>query len=407
MALTSDHSRADLDDHAFPTVPASAGARLPAALRWLAVPVVLALLILVGMATTATQQDSSNRGEETAGARAADRSEDQPVARPDAADTNIEPVTVTARTDRGDVDITFGVDGVARLSPTGGGGGDAGVGPTVDLVPGTEAGFTLSEDGRLEPVAPGQLGDDDFGFRTDREGVIVDVPGDTPILLRPDGVQGGVSASDVGLDYATIPPDENGEVVLADGTTLTPIENPAPARVVVIDSDDLPWTWVFGTIATVAVISALAGYLLHRRRPEPLVTDAGFMVTAGFDTMSESGFQQFLHELAADPDLARAVRLGFHAAEQGLGVLPPRKRSETPNEWAARVVGIRPELSPALTSLCDVFARARFGPEPVSHHDRVAVIEQLATLRSSGSHRSSGEPRSEPAATVGAAGTGR
>ncbi len=408
MSLTSDHSRADLDEPAFATVPAPAGAqaRLPGALRWLAVPVVLALLVLVGMATTATQQDSSNRGEETAGAGAADRAEDQPVASADASDTDNEPVTVTARTDRGDVDITFDVDGVARLSPTGGESGDTGVGPTVDLVPGTEAGFTLSEDGRLEPVAPGQLGDDDVGFRSDREGVIVDVPGDTPILLRPNGAQGGVSASDVDLDYQTIPPDENGEVVLADGTTLTPIENPAPTQVAVLDSDDLPWTWVFGTIATVAVISALTGYLLHRRRPEPLVTDAGFMVTAGVDTMSDSGFQQFLRELAADPDPARAVRLGFHAAEQGLGVLPPRKRSETPNEWAARVAGTRPELSAALTSLCDVFARARFGPEPVGHHDRATVIEQLSRLRSSGSHRSSGEPRSEPAEKAGAARTG-
>lgn len=374
---------------ATPVVPR---VRLVRSLRWLAIPILLGLLVTVGMATTATEQGPSSGGDESSGSGAAGQGDDRTGGLPDTTDTEIEPVTVTAGTDRGDVDVTFDTDGVVRLSPAGTE-GDTGTGPTVDLVPGTESGFTMSEDGRLEPVAPGQLGDDGIGFRADSEGVIVEVPGDSPILLRPDGERGGVSASDVDLDYEPLAPDENGELVLDDGTTLSPIENPAPTGVVVVaDAGDLPWTWVFSTIAAVAVVSALTGYLLHRTRPEPTATDVGFMVTAGIDTMSDSGFEEFLHELAIDPDPARAVRLGFHAAEQGLGVLPPRRKAETPNEWATRVGADRPELAAALATLSDVFARARFGPAPVGDGDRDTVIEQLRRVRSSGPSRSS-EPR--------------
>ncbi len=90
--------------------------------------------------------------------------------------------------------------------------------------------------------------------------------------------------------------------------------------------------------------------------------------------------------LAADPDPARAIRLAFAAAERGMGSLPARLDTETPFEWNARVAVDRAELNDPLSTLCSLFATARFAPRRPTPADRDLAVDELRLLAHLANH---------------------
>ncbi|MDH3293804.1 MAG: DUF4129 domain-containing protein [Acidimicrobiia bacterium] len=347
--------------------------------RWMVLPGAILLLALVGLALAAEPEpERPNGASQSPTSEIEQRSLDDQSGTGDSDNDSVRSPSVTVSSDRGEVEIRFDPDGVARASVE----GDA---TEFDLVPGTESGVRLDENGRLQPVPPGRIGPDDVGFTPSSEGVDVHAAGNPIVELRPDGVSGGVSATEYadgpdgddgqGRGAGTTLTPGNGVVELSDGTTISPVEEPG-GSLIATPAGPMPWRWIFTTIAALAVISATVGYLLHRNYQEADLQVQATPTTARVD----ENFEQFLARLAADGDPKRAIRLGFHAVEQGLGGLPVRNGNETPFEWHRRVSDTIPTVEEPLGHICDLFAKARFAPGDATVDDRDRMIWAIQAL---------------------------
>jgi hypothetical protein len=327
------------------------------------------LLALVGMALSSNPEPEQANTGPTQPTQVEPRELDDPASPADDGDNDTaDSPSVTISTERGDVDIRFDPGGVARASVDGG--------TEFDLVQGTESGLRLDSDGRLEPVPPGQIEPDDLGLTPTGRGIDVLSPGNPVVELRPDGVTGGISATEFDGDNATTLTPNDGVVELNDGSTISPVEPPADGLLVAAPAGPMPWRWIFTTIAALAVGSATIGYLLHRGYQEAELR----VPMAPTTTRIDENFEQFLARLAADDDPTRAIRLGFHAVEQGLSGLPVRDENETPFEWHHRVANTVPTVDEPLGRICDLFAKARFAPGDATEDDRRRMIEEIRTL---------------------------
>ena len=325
---------------------------------------------MVGLALSAAPRPET--GEQEQPSEQADPSpQNRPLPEPSAGQTEVDPPSVTITTENGTIEVRFDPDGVARAGVDGQDG-------EFDLVPGTGSGVRLTPDGRLEPVPPGMIGPGDLGLTPADQGVDLHAPDNPPVELRPDGRTGGVSASQFDGEAVTPLTGPDGIVALDDGTTISPIELPAEGTATIVAARrELPWRWIATTIAALAVASALTGYLLHRSHVEP-----SFSVTTTLDwaTDGTENFEGFLDRLAADPDPTRAIRLAFHAVEQGLSGLPLRREEETPFEWHRRASDTVPAVESTLGRICDLYAKARFAPGQATEQDRSDMITHLRRL---------------------------
>ena len=207
--------------------------------RWLALPAAIFLMALVGMAVSSSNAPESQDQER--GADNPTQGESQPLTNPDTdADggndgLTADPPSVTISNERGDIELRFDPDGVARASTSDQDG-------EFDLVPGTSAGVRLNEEGRLEPVPPAEIGEGDIGLTPSSEGVDLLAPGNPLVELRPDGELGGVSATEFDGETATSLTSGTGEVALDDGTTISPIEAPGEGFTVIAgEPATMPW----------------------------------------------------------------------------------------------------------------------------------------------------------------------
>ncbi len=343
-------------------------------MRWLVIPALLALFAIVGMAVASNEPVSSTE--------AADQnqpSQVQPAEEDGAFEAQPEPtpagtpeVTVSSR--EGDATVRFDGDGVVRVRPD-----DEVGGGEIPLEPGTDDSYQISQGGLLTPVPADRTAEEqansgvvlapggDFG-------VVVVTPEGDSVRLQADGVTGGVSAVDLNDESTPLQPNSDGLVVLDDGTTIGPLEEPGQFVTIATDDvPDVPWVLVFSIIGVVALVSAATGLFLHRKSEDaPIVM--GRAPGAQLQTMA---FSELLERLAADPDPTRAVRIGFDAAQAGLGGLPSRSVDETPFEWQDRVSQLRPDAAEPVQLLCDLFARARFAPGVCDETDRATMMEQL------------------------------
>lgn len=286
---------------------------------------------------------------------------------------------VTVSSGQGDVAVRFDGDGVVRARPAEGqpDKGD----PEISFAPGQAGSYQIADGGELTPVPTDRSVDDleeqgvvlapggDFG-------VVVVTPEGDSVRLQADGESGGVSAVDLNDDATPIVPNDDGLLVLDDGTTIGPLEEPAQFITIQDEAEDMPWAFIFTTIAVVAAVSAATGLYLHRKSEEAPIVMGG---SPGSEIRTVP-FAELMERLAADPDPTRAVRVGFDAAQAGLGGLPSRTVDETPFEWEARVSEARPEVSEPVQELCDLFARARFAPGVADEQDRKAMMDQLRII---------------------------
>ena len=340
--------------------------------RWMALPAAVLLLAMVGMALSASPEpERTNNNSPNQSTELNERTLDDDTNQSgdeNSPDTFDSP-SVTVSSGAADVEIRFDPDGVARASVDG---GDT----EFDLVQGTESGVRVTDDGELEPVPPGEIGTDDLAFAPTHNGVDVLAPGSPITELRPDGASGGVSATEFdGENVNSLTPD-SGVVELNDGTTISPIEPPSDRLIIASPAGPMPWRWIFTTLAALAITSATIGFLLHHNH-----TEAELRTESGPDsTRVDENFDQFLARLASDEDPTRAIRLGFHAVEQGLGGLPERRENETPFEWHQRVSKTIPTVEEPLGRICDLFAKARFAPGDATIEDRQLMIAEIRSL---------------------------
>ena len=338
--------------------------------RWLVIPAAVFLLVVVGLALSSAPRPESVEQEQP-NEQAESRPDAPELPEPTADQSPADPPSVTITSDNGSIEIRFDPDGVARASTEN---GDA----EYDLVPGTSSGVRLGADGTLEPVPPGMIGPDDVGLTPTDQGVDVHAPDNPLVELRPDGRTGGVSATELSGETVTPLTGPDGTVSLNDGTTISPIELPGEGGLIVAsDPREMPWRWIASVIAALAVASALSGYLLHRNHVEPSHS-AG--MTLDWATDGDEDIDGFLDRLASDPDPTRAIRLAFHAVEQGLSGLPVRRDEETPFEWHRRSSETVPAVETILGRICDQYAKARFAPGRATDDDRQAMIADVRSL---------------------------
>lgn len=358
-------------------------------LRWLVVPGLLALFALAGMAVSSSERQTSTSPQPDSPAEAIqidpDSSDSGSDSNPIEGVGNSSEITVTSP--NGEVTVDFDDNGVARVRPSGDATQDNLDRPEVELTPGGDS-YEISADGQLSPVPTANGNENDLD--SDRgvtlgpdqdSGITVVNPNGDGVGLRPNPETGGVTAVDLGDGTDPFTLNDDGFLELDDGTTIGPLEELVPQVVEFVDPQSMPWRIIFTVIAVVAAVSAITGIVLHRKSEElPVV-----MGQAPGSVMRTVPFADLIERLATDPDPTRAIRVGFDAAQAGLGGIPTRSADETPFEWHARVAKVRPEVAGPVQILCDLFARARFAPGEATEQDRQATIEQLETI-----HHSSG-----------------
>jgi hypothetical protein len=292
-------------------------------------------------------------------------------------DPNTQPLVITS--DEGPIRI--------ELEPTGDIVADQPTGQPIEVDPDDLSAIRVNEDGQLELVPLDEVQPDDTLLVPTDDGFDLVRPDGSRVEFRPDGENDGVTATEIGPDgqETELTPNPDGSVTLSDGTTVGPIdiaEDGGTFEQIVDRASSLPWPWVFGGIALLALLSIGTAVYLHRNRPDDPFDYSQFATTG----VPEDQFEKFLAVLIADPDPARAVRLAFYATERGLGGVPPRRADETPFEWHARVEQRRPELAVPLAPICDMFARARFAPGDASGADRDLMVEHLRELNAVANH---------------------
>ena len=275
-------------------------------------------------------------------------------------------------------------DGPVRLDLAGNGDlvADQPAGENIDIDPDDLSAIRVGEGGTLELVPLDEIQPDDTVLVPNEDGFDLQRPDGSTVEFRPDRENDGITATEVSPDGTEVEltPNPDGSVTLSDGTTVGPIdqaEDGGTFEQIVDRASDLPWPWVFGGIAALALLSIGTALYLHKNRPDDHLFDFEEYATTG---VPEEQLEKFLAVLSADPDPNRAIRLAFHAAERGLGGVPPRRADETPFEWHARVEQVRPQLGEPLAPICDLFARARFAPGTANEADQNLMIGHLRRL---------------------------
>lgn len=241
----------------------------------------------------------------------------------------------------------------------------------------------VDENGNFEVVPVDELQPGDVVLEPDGNGGFDLVrPDGSRVEFRPDGENGGMTATEFDADgnATELTPNEDGSVTLEDGTEIGAIdeaEDSGPIERLIESTKEMPWLWLLVGFALLAFLSIGTAIYLHRNRPDDPF-DYSQLVSAG--KIPRDRFEEFLSMLQADSDPTRAVRLGFAAAESGLGGVPRKRFTETPFEWHERVKTEVSHQAEPIEVICDLFAKARFAPGDSQERDRSRMIDQLRVL---------------------------
>jgi len=296
---------------------------------------------------------------------------------------------------------------VIGLAPPSAGGADRDT--ALDRSAGTDLGrLVLTTEGLLldeasRPIRPGEVA---IGA-TGRTVEIITSSGDRFTIVADGDDPWGIDVARLdGTEQSAVLPGPDGIVDLGDDVTLhLPLGASAggAARGPSLwdEATTPPWRWVIVGVLAIAALGAL--WSLQRRPP---TRDQQVSSESPGPTMVPlDRFDELVAMLANDPDPARAIRLAFHAAEQGMGELPARVSTETPFEWFQRIADQNASLGGPLGALCDRFATARFAPDRPTDSDRDATVADLVELHRLAQRLEppSEPPRREPATSSAAA----
>jgi hypothetical protein len=159
----------------------------------------------------------------------------------------------------------------------------------------------------------------------------------------------------------TLPPAQE---TLPAGTTAEPANATRPNLSVIV-----------GGAAALVVAAGAFAVVSRRRRPHLQPTEAGrdeLVVT----------IDETLDDLRADPDARRAVIRAYARMERALSQHGlPRRSSEAPLEYLARVLDELGASSQSARRLTGLFAEAKFSLHPVGQSSKEAAVAALAALR--------------------------
>ncbi len=364
------------------------------AIRWLLAPAFVLLIVIVGMAVGSEDrsqfgqagQNPSPAEDRSTGPRTSGEGSGSPSNSSRGDDLSglqvddAGPIETTSNLEirgrAGSVDVQLNPDGPELAFPRGADGtGGLATELTTDGMP-PDTGFRLAPDGRLELVPADEVAPGDIVLQPHPDGLSLPLGDGDRLDVRVVGDDEVLRFDRVSSDGLSQPvvPDADNVIELGDGVSIrlpTPPDQAAPSP-----PRGINWR-LFLIWLTVMLVGSLGlAYHLHRNGDPILFTDR---FTAP-DELPVDRLVDFLAALRADPDPARAIRLAFQGAEQGLGTLPAREATETPFEWHRRVADRQPHLDRELGSLCSLFTTARFAPERPHPADRDVAVDNLARL---------------------------
>ena len=155
-----------------------------------------------------------------------------------------------------------------------------------------------------------------------------------------------------------------------------------------IDRDSLPgdgaanvtpqFEWIavaVGSTFAIAVVGAVLAYPIVRRRVR----------RRGDETLAEalsSALDDTLDDVRAEPDPRRAIILAYARMEAVLDAHGlPRRESEAPLEYLARVLLELEVGAPPVETLTELFERAKFSQHPLDLVQKGRAIDALETIR--------------------------
>lgn len=375
-------------------------------LRWLAVPIALALVVLALLATRSESSDEfvERTEREQAQSETEARQAEREAADQEARRAEFEAADrIVIQTPDGAIEIS--ADGDVRPLD-----GDGNAGTVVELRPdpdGDIVGYRV-EDGQFVPVRVGEstegatlLGVDPDGqilllhpdgsttvIGHDGDGFVAEQSDGTSTRLEPgqqidfgDGTSAGVAGNGGPFDPAR-PDDSNG----ASGGSQGPSsDSSGPAGSAGLLGQLLLGIVVIGLVAAVGWLAWR--YLAGRTRdgdpdePAPDGLPAPTFAAAHAPTADHwAVFEAFLQQLREHPDPSEAVLATFAYAERGAGRLPTRVADATPGEWLRAVRAQDPDLGTLLRPLVNRYSAVRFGDIAPSREEQLTAVDELDRL---------------------------
>jgi hypothetical protein len=139
---------------------------------------------------------------------------------------------------------------------------------------------------------------------------------------------------------------------------------------------EFAWIPVLVVVALTA-IAVLAYVLAQRRHRTARAEDETSLGERLADALDDT-----LDDLRAEPDPRRAVVAAFARLERTLGAAGvPRARSETADEYVARVLGLLEVPSDAVRRLTELFDRAKFSQHVIDEEMKEDAIGALVRVR--------------------------
>jgi hypothetical protein len=139
---------------------------------------------------------------------------------------------------------------------------------------------------------------------------------------------------------------------------------------------EFAWIPVLVVVA-LTVIAVLAYVLAERRRRTARAEDEASLAERLADALDDT-----LDDLRAEPDPRRAVVAAFARLERTLGAAGvPRARSETADEYVARVLGLLDVPPDAVRRLTELFDRAKFSQHAIDEEMKDDAIGALERVR--------------------------
>jgi hypothetical protein len=177
--------------------------------------------------------------------------------------------------------------------------------------------------------------------------------------------------------WLTIAPGRDGEQAQQPPPVVR-----TPTTTTAAGGEDEPYSPRFATAAVLVVLgiagaAGAAAYLSHRSRRRRLGGGRAELREALADVLAET-----LDDLRAEPDPRRAVIAAYARLERSLAAYGlPRRQSDAPEEYLARVLGDLEVGTRSVQRLTDLFAQAKFSQHDVGPATKEEAIAALETVR--------------------------
>jgi flagellar basal body-associated protein FliL len=143
------------------------------------------------------------------------------------------------------------------------------------------------------------------------------------------------------------------------------------------DAYQAEFAWIPVLVVVALAAAAVAAYVLAARRRRPQAESDAAAAEDLADVLDDT-----LDDLRAEPDPRRAVIAAYARLERALGSVGySRSRSETAEEYVARILGLLEIDSGAIRRLTDLFTQAKFSHHQIDEDMKTRAIDALVEVR--------------------------